>query len=334
MDAPPSRPRVGISACLLGHPVRHTGNHSHDAALTTTFAPHVEWVPVCPEVEVGMGTPRESVHLEASDGAPRLVAPRSGIDWTDDMVRYAHARIAGLRALGLHGYILKKSSPTCGMAHVRVHWPDATDPNHRVKNIGRGVFADALLRLWPELPVEEEGRLRNLRLREHFVERVFAYHRWCAFLDGSPGPGELVAFHAAHRLTLHAHSPALAKRLGRTVAEAGRGAFEARLSEYGAWFAECLRAPATMARHGEVLARLYGRIKGALPPEERREFVELIEGFRRGRIPLAVPLTLLRHHLRTRPDAWVLAQTYLAPYPEALRLRSALLEPRASHLGG
>ncbi|HWG89674.1 MAG TPA: DUF523 and DUF1722 domain-containing protein [Candidatus Thermoplasmatota archaeon] len=326
-------PRLGISACLLGDAVRYNGGHARDVVLTETFAPYFDWVPVCPEVEVGMGAPRETVHLEATEGArsPRLVAPKSGTDWTDRMRAYSEARVAALRAQGLHGYILKKDSPSCGMERVRVHFPAA---EHAVKRTGRGLFAEALLRAWPQLPVEEEGRLRNLALRENFVERVYCYQRWTRFLETRPRPGDLVEFHKAHRYALRAHSPRRAKALGQLVAHAGVGDFDGLLRAYGDGFMACLREPATVKRHADVLYHLLGYVKGYLGPEQKREVVDLVEDFRLGRVPLVVPLALLKHHLREHPDPWVAAQIYLDPYPAELRLRSHLLEPRSDHLGG
>ena len=168
-----SKPRVGISACLLGQEVRYDGGHKRDAFLTDILGRYVEWVPVCPEVELGMGTPRPPIRLERRGGEIRLVMPSTGGDYTDAMRAYAERRADALAKLDLDGYILKKDSPSCGMERVEVHHGSGAPSND-----GRGLFAAALIARLPDLPFEEEGGLRDPLLRESFVRRVFArYHR-------------------------------------------------------------------------------------------------------------------------------------------------------------
>ena len=194
--------RIGISACLLGRAVRYDGGHKRDAFLVETFGRCVEWVPVCPEVELGLGVPRPTLRLERHGGNVRLVVPKTGEDHTDAMHRYASKRVTQLSDDDLCGYVLKKDSPSCGMERVKVYGADAVPSRS-----GRGVFAEALMRRYPNLPVEEEGRLNDPLLRENFVERVFAYHRLRTLFTGRWKLGDLVAFHTAHKLQLMAHAP-------------------------------------------------------------------------------------------------------------------------------
>ena len=175
---PMPRPRVGISRCLLGDEVWYDGGHKQDPLLLEMLGPYVEWLPVCPEVEVGMSTPREPIHLVAAfDGVRsgehcvRLVGVSSGRDWTDAMDQWRRARVRELAEAELSGYVLKQDSPSCGMQGVRVQSDTGVVPT------GRGLFAQALLEALPALPIEEEGGLRNSRVREEFLARVFAYHR-------------------------------------------------------------------------------------------------------------------------------------------------------------
>jgi uncharacterized protein YbbK (DUF523 family) len=209
--------RVGISSCLLGQKVRYDGGHKRDAFLTDVFGPFVEWVPVCPEVEFGMGIPRESIRLVRDGEDVRLVGERSRTDYTATMRPWVRKRARELEKFDLCGYVLKKDSPSCGMERVRVY-----DANGVPSKTGRGLFADALISHFEALPVEEEGRLNDARLRENFVERVFAYHRLRALFSGRWTLGKLVAFHTAHKLQLLAHSPAGYRELGRLVASARR----------------------------------------------------------------------------------------------------------------
>jgi uncharacterized protein YbgA (DUF1722 family)/uncharacterized protein YbbK (DUF523 family) len=312
-----ARPRLGISACLLGHEVRYDGGHKRDAFLTETLGQFVDWVPVCPEVEAGLGIPRESIRLEGDPAAPRLVGTRSGTDHTGPMNRYARARAEQIARLDLSGYVLKKDSPSCGMERVRVY-PPAGAPSRR----GTGLFARALAERLPLLPLEEEGRLHDPGLRENFVERVFAYERWKRFLAERPTRGGLVAFHTAHKLLLLAHDPAAYRRLGRIVAEAKGRPLRAVVADYGAGMMLALRRAATPPRHANVLEHMLGYVSGDLAPAERQEMVEVIADYRRGLVPLVVPLTLLKHHVRRLGVAYLAGQVYLDPHPKELMLRN------------
>jgi uncharacterized protein YbgA (DUF1722 family)/uncharacterized protein YbbK (DUF523 family) len=306
-----------VSACLLGHEVRWDAGHKRDPFLTDLLAAHVAWVPVCPEVELGLGVPRETIRLEGDPRAPRLVAPRSGADHTDAMRAWARARVERLACEDLDGYVFKKDSPSCGMERVRVFGRAGT-PARR----GVGLFARVLMERLPLLPVEEEGRLHDAGLRERFVERVFAYARWKRFRAARPGRRALVAFHTAHELQLLAHAPAAYGRLGRLVAGAKGRPLAAVVDAYGRGFMRALGVPATRGRHANVLEHVLGHLSSGLAPVERRELVSLIADYRRGLVPLVVPLTLVRHHVRRLGLAWLAGQAYLDPHPKELMLRN------------
>lgn len=309
--------RIGISSCLLGQEVRFDGGHKHDTLITETLGRFFQWVPVCPEMEIGLGTPRESLRLVGITESPRLIAPRSGHDHTERMNRWAKGRLDQLQALELHGYILKKDSPSCGMERVRVYGESG-----RPQKNGRGLFAAALLERFPLLPVEEEGRLHDLPIRENFVEQVFAYHRWTSFRGGQPRPRDLVAFHMRHKLALLAHDEPTYRRMGRLVARAGSTNMGVLLEAYGELLMTALKARATPRKHANVLYHLAGYLKQGLDPGDRAELRDCIESYRRRLVPLVVPITLLKHHFRRHPVPWVLGQTYLNPYPDELMLRN------------
>jgi uncharacterized protein YbbK (DUF523 family)/uncharacterized protein YbgA (DUF1722 family) len=309
MTAPP-RIRLGVSACLLGESVRYDGGHKRDAFLTDVLGPHVEWVPVCPEVELGLGVPRPTLRLTGRPAAPRLVEDASGEDLTARMWQYAEARVVELERLALDGYVLKRSSPSCGLFGVPVY----REPGTRGA-AGRGLFAAALVERLPMLPVEEEGRLADGALRERFIERVFAMARWRAFRAERPRARDLVAFHAAQKYAVLAHSPLHYTRLGRLVARAGR---VPALDEYGRLLMEALAVRATRGRHANVLQHLAGYVKRDLAADERAELAKVIEEYRRGLVPLVVPITLVHRHARRLGRDELLAQVYLSPPPKEL----------------
>jgi uncharacterized protein YbgA (DUF1722 family)/uncharacterized protein YbbK (DUF523 family) len=309
--------RIGVSACLLGEEVRFDGGHKRDDFLTTVLGPFVEWVPVCPEVEIGLGVPRDTLRLVGDERTPRLVVQRTGEDLTARMQRFAADRVRDLEALQLDGYVLKRASPSCGLFGVRVYTSGGSS-----RGTGRGLFADELARRLPMLPFEEEGRLNDAHLRENFIERVFAAARWRAFVARRPRPRDLVALHAAEKFAILAHSPARYGQLGRLVATAGRTLTHEKLDAYGRLLAQARTARATRARHANVLQHLAGFFKRDLAGDERAELAEIITDYRAGLVPLVVPLTLIRHHVRRFGIAYLADQTYLNPHPKELMLRN------------
>jgi uncharacterized protein YbgA (DUF1722 family)/uncharacterized protein YbbK (DUF523 family) len=269
-------------------------------------------------VEIGLGTPREAIRLVGDSDRPRLVGARSGDDHTRSMETYARRKARELDALDLCGYVLKKDSPSCGLERVRVHPEDGGV----VRRDGRGVFARALVEHAPLLPVEEEGRLADARLRENWVERVFAYRRFKDLRASRFRRAAVVAFHTAHKFQILAHDEGRYRRLGRLVAAVGDATPAAFYDAYGTLFMEALAVPATTRRHVNVLEHVAGFVSDRIAVDERKELVEVIADFRKGLVPLVVPLTLLRHHARRHAVDYVLGQTYLEPHPKELMLRN------------
>jgi uncharacterized protein YbgA (DUF1722 family)/uncharacterized protein YbbK (DUF523 family) len=309
--------RVGVSTCLLGREVRFNGGHKLDHYVTDLLARYFEFVPVCPELEVGMGVPREPVRLVGDPAAPRMVGVDSGEDWTERMNAYARDRVARLERLELSGYILKNRSPSCGMERVKVY----TDKGMPTKG-GRGLFAAALLDALPLLPVEEEGRLNDAGLRENFVVRVFAYHRLQTLFRGGFQRGEVVAFHAAEKYLLLAHSPAHYEELGRLVARIKQLAPAEFRDLYCAGYMAALQERATVGKNVNVLHHIVGFLRESLSGDARAQILRVIEDYRAELVPLIVPLTLIHHYLQLHGVEYMLNQVYLRPSPKELMLRN------------
>jgi uncharacterized protein YbgA (DUF1722 family)/uncharacterized protein YbbK (DUF523 family) len=312
-----TKPKVGISACLLGENVRYDGGHKREPFLSEVFGRCVEWLAVCPELEAGMGVPREPVRLVALISAPKLLAEKSGTDWTAAMNDFAARRIAALKQLTLSGYIFKKDSPSCGVERVRVY-RGAGAP----RKDGRGLFAAALIQALPLLPVEEEGRLHDPKLRENFIDRVFAYQRWQDLGMERKSLQALVRFHTRHKLLLLAHSERHYRELGRLVAASKEMPSAEVYREYGRLFMAALAIHATPKQHANVLEHMLGYFSGALSPSERREIVELINEYRHRLIPLIVPITLIRHFVNKYGIEYLQQQVYFVPSPPELMLRN------------
>jgi uncharacterized protein YbgA (DUF1722 family)/uncharacterized protein YbbK (DUF523 family) len=314
-----SRIRIGISACLLGQEVRFDGGHKRDPFLTDILGPHVEWVPVCPEVEVGMGTPRETLRLVRPQGSSelRMVTTRTGVDYTDRMNRWSSVRVEELAAENLCGYVLKKDSPSCGVERVKVYGADDVP-----ERSGRGLFAAILKSRFTSLPVEEEARLSDPRLRENFIERVFAYRRLKDLFESKWTAASLVRFHTAHKMALLAHSTVRYNELGRLVAASKDLARRDLRDRYERLFMHTLAIIATPGKHANVLTHMAGHLKHEIDDGSRVELCDSIAQYRKGLIPLVVPLTLLRHHVRVHDMKYLAGQVYLEPHPRELMLRN------------
>ena len=299
------RLRIGVSACLVGQPVRFDGGHRRDD-FVTALGRVAELVPVCPEIELGLGAPRESLRLIRRGPEVALVAPASGRDLTEAMRRFAAARAVELAGADLDGFILKKDSPSCGLGRVRIY-REAGPPERN----GRGLFAEALIAANPLLPVEEEGRLRDEALRESFLRRLVIHHRLRRLFAADWRLRELIAFHASVKLDLLACSPAAYRALGRLVAHAATLDPARLAADYSAALMNALAPVPTRGRHVNVLQHLAGYFHDATTADERRELGERISAYAAGREPRETPLDLLRHHARRRSIPWLSAQTYL-----------------------
>ncbi|GAB4239943.1 MAG: DUF523 and DUF1722 domain-containing protein [Deltaproteobacteria bacterium] len=311
-----SRVRLLVSACLLGEKVRYDGQHKYDPFLVETLGPFVEWERVCPESDSGMPTPRPSMHLVGDPKAPRLVS-RTGADVTAKMKRFIDRKLKELENVELCGYVCKKDSPSSGMARVKVY-----DESGNAARTGAGLFTAAFMERFPLVPVEEEGRLNDARLRECFIERVFCRRRFLDLVADGRRSGRLVEFHADHKFLLLAHGRAGYAGLGRLVASAKQYRPDALFAAYEKGFMETLARPATVKKHTDVLQHMLGCFKEQLTRDEKAELLETIESYRGGQVPLIVPVTLVKHYVRKYEVAYLSRQIYLSPYPAELMLRN------------
>lgn len=310
------RIRVGISSCLLGKSVRYDSGHKQNPYITQILCRFFEFVPTCPEVAIGLGVPRPPIRLRGDAENPRAVGVTdSTFDVTDKLDDYA--RSWGKAARAFSGYIFKRGSPSCGMERVKVFDSKGTQSSH-----GAGIFSRRLMQKLPLMPVEEEGRLTDPVLRENFITRVYVYHRWQRMQQESLTAGRLVEFHTRHKMLIRAHGEVGYQRLGRLVAEAGTRDLQDLAEQYLDALMRAIRRPATRKQHSNVLSHLAGYLKRDIDAGDKAELVRVIDDYRLGRVPLVVPITMLKHHFRRRPDPYVGHQFYLQPHPEELQLRN------------
>ncbi|MCL2917427.1 YbgA family protein [Shewanella litorisediminis] len=311
----PDRIQIGISACLLGEKVRFDGGHKNSAYCQQELKPHFDFVPVCPEMAIGMGAPRKSIRQVRIDGEIRVRSADGSLDVTEPLQAFCDQKADGLGFLS--GYLFCAKSPTCGMERVPVYKADGSGGFKE----GVGVFAAALMKRFPHLPVEEEGRLHDLVIRENFFTRVYAYHDWhCMRLKGLSRKA-LTDFHARYKYLLLSHSPAIYRTLGPLLA--GEGELEAVAEAYFNGFMSALEQKASRRNHTSALQHIQGYFKKFLSGSQKAELSDAILAYRQGVQPLLVPITLIRHYLREHPNDYIASQVYLNPHPDSLRLRYA-----------
>lgn len=307
--------RIGISRCLLGDHVRYDGSHKRDSFLADVLGRYVEWVPVCPEVEAGLGTPREAMRLVGDVRHPRLVTIKSENDHTSALETMAEKRIEELKELDLSGYMFKKDSPSCGVERVRIYNGHGTPSRN-----GVGLFARAFMKQFPLIPVEEEGRLCDPALRENFIERVFCYRRYQDLVNGGVTRQTMIRFHTIHKLLLLAHSQQHYQLLGRLVGRAQQYRPKELALKYGELFMKALAVKATVRKHVNVLQHMLGYFKQRLSSPEKAELLGVIDDYHRGLTPLIVPLTLIKHYVQSFDVGYIRDQIYLNPHPKELML--------------
>ncbi|MFL1467651.1 YbgA family protein [Marinobacter sp. HN1S83] len=308
---------VGISTCLLGKEVRHDGGHKHSRYCTQVLSKHFEFRSICPELEAGLGVPRPAIHLREYPEGLRLIETKGTADHTDAMQSFIDEVLPSLAHL--RGYILMAKSPSCGMERIKIH----NEEGRVVHRDGRGMFAEALIKAFPLMPVEEEGRLNDDMLRENFIERVFAYDDWMQNVAGDKlSPQALIEFHTRHKFQLLAHSERIYRQLGPMLGDLKSGPLPDLADRYIYSFMEAMSQKVSRGSHVNAMQHLMGYLRDSMADEDRKVLMEQIDAYHRGEVPLVVPMTLLRMAQRREPVDYLHTQRYLTPYPDELGLRN------------
>ncbi len=307
---------IGISSCLLGENVRFDGGHKQHSYVQQTLGEYFEFKPFCPEVAIGLGIPRKPIRLVRQPDSEEIRCVSTvdaSQDYTDQLSDIARQQEHWQG--DLCGYILKRGSPSCGMERVKVYGAKGMPIND-----GAGIYAASMMKAFPELPCEEEGRLGDSRLRENFIQRVYVMWRWRQFLGNGATVGKLVDFHARHKLIIMSHDQQGYRNLGKLVASIRKENLREMLPVYLADLMKTLKKIASVGNHVNVLQHIQGFLKQNLDSDDKQELMQCIEEYRRGIVPLIVPITLLNHHFRRNPDAYIERSWYMKPYPAELSL--------------
>ena len=309
--------KIGISSCLMGEKVRFDSGHKRNAYINGILANFFEFTTFCPEVEIGLSIPREPIRLVTLNDKVHCVGTRNPeLDVTEDLYKSADEQQAWHRQLC--GYILKKGSPSCGMERVRLYKGDIPE------RIGVGLYAERLMRNFPNLPVEEEGRLEDPVLRENFIQRVYIYSRWQNLMEQAISMKSLTLFHAQHKYIYMSHDQSMARQLGSWLAESHKTDLDTLTTQYPLKMMTLLKHRATRKNHVNTLQHIQGYLKNHLDAGDKQELTTNIKQYREGLLPLIVPITLLRHHFRRYPNNYISNSYYMQPHPAELMLLNSL----------
>jgi len=312
---------IGISACLLGQNVRHNGGHKLSSYCRDVLGPWFDYRPVCPEMSIGLGTPRPTIRLVDSEGKSQAVqsADKNGDaerDVTDALAsvatRYDQTQPA------LCGFIFMEKSPSCGVWRVKRY----NDKGNALPSDGRGIFAQRMMELRPDMPVEEAGRLNDADLRESFIVRVFASYDWQTQVLTNPNLHNLIRFWTRYKYLVLAHDEKIYRQLGPLLAKADKQNLLTLATEFFRLLLQALATPSTRKGNVNALEHLRGFIKEFADPVEKASMTRSINDYRKGVVPLIVPLSLLRHLLDRYPVDYAREQQFLQPYPDELSLRN------------
>ena len=310
--------KIGVSSCLLGEKVRWNGDHKKDHYVSGVLANYFEYVSICPEIEVGMGVPRETVALYGNPEKSQMISKKTQIDWTSPMKNYIKNCLKSLAHDDLCGYIFKSKSPSCGLGRIPVY---SEFGSNKVRH-GSGMFAQAFTKAFPLIPKEDEGRLNDPKIRDNFIVRVFSFYRLQTLFNKQFSLGALVEFHTQQKFLLLAHSRKHYDTLGKLVAKSKSMGRTVLKKKYGEIFMAALEFKATPKKNTDVLLHMMGFFKKILSKGEKEYILSTIEDYRKELLPLIVPITLIRHHVNKHNIEYLMRQVYLNPHPKELMLRN------------
>lgn len=310
---------VGVSSCVLGKPVRFDGGHKKNQFVTSELEPYFDFLPVCPEVEMGLTVPRPTIRLTKVNDNIRLTETKNeSVDHTERLIMYTKKKLDDIQSVNLCGYIVCAKSPTCGMERVKIY------SNHMAEKSGVGLYTQALMQRFPWLPVEEDGRLHDPVLRENFISRIYCLYDFRMNVEPDPSVKNLIDFHSRYKLTLMAHHPQSYKSLGQMVARISDCDLDAFIEKYRVLFMSALCHRISRKNNTNVLMHIQGYFKRVLTKEQKQELATLIDSYRLGHLPLLAPITLIKHYLTMYPDEYLQTQKFLEPHPQELRLHYGL----------
>lgn len=314
------KPKIAISSCLLGELVRYNKNHCRDKWVANELSKYAEFVPFCPEMEMGLGVPREEIHLYFNPDERdkiKLKGKVSGQELTDKAIETATLINQRLKESAIDGFILTKKSPSCGIDHVKT--VNIDNPQDVTRSAG--MYAKSAQDFFPHIPKIDSGRILNLELREHYIKAVYAHYR---FRQLAPKASELQAFHQHYKYILMEHSPANLKEMGQLVANHNNDNIEIIMKKYYELFFTTLKIEATKKKRYNALMHVLGYFKKELGQEEKKEVLSIFDEYSSGITSYSTLLRYLELLTKAHKQEYLQDQLFFAPYPKELALNRFL----------
>ena len=311
--------KIGVSACLQGQAVRYDGSAKRKQHILTQLAEHMTLESVCPEISIGLPVPRATIRLVGDIANTRLVDSKTQTeDQTDAMIAFADKYAKDNTQLS--GYIGVKQSPSCGYDRVKRY----NDKSNIAGQDTKGLFIQQLLKAYPLLPIEEDGRLNDAQIRENFVKRVYTYHQWQQLVASGISHKKLQQFWVKHKYSLMAHDIIAYQEIGKLLANTKKEPLETIAETFITLLMNGLKKVATRKKNANVLHHIAGYLKRDLASSDKQELDTIIHHYREQQVPLIVPITMLKHHLHHHKIDYIEQQMYMQPYPETLALRNTI----------
>jgi uncharacterized protein YbgA (DUF1722 family)/uncharacterized protein YbbK (DUF523 family) len=302
------KPKIVISRCFF-ESVRYDGDITSDP-FVEKLKKYIEPITFCPEVALGLGIPRPRIFIAKIKNTERLIQPETGRDLTEDMIKLCKEALAKFKEVD--GFLLKAKSPSCGVRSTKLY------QNERVIGKTSGFFARLVERTFPYLPLEDEGRLKDSKIRDHFLTRIFAFAELRELLQ-DPSPSKLVRFHTRYKYLLMSYDQLALKKLGQIVASSNNS-FQEKLLLYKEYFYKAFKRKTNVRRHINTLQHIFRHLSKGLSFKEKEHFFELLEKFQKGLVELTTLLELLKSWTIRFEKDYFLFQSYLEPYPRELLL--------------
>jgi uncharacterized protein YbgA (DUF1722 family)/uncharacterized protein YbbK (DUF523 family) len=310
-----SKPKLGISECLLGSEVRFNGGHKKSKYCTDVLSEYFDYQAICPEVLIGLPTPRKAIRMVDDAGRTKVIATDNpDKDYMQDLTDLATKMAPSLTKLS--GYIFMQQSPSCGVGSAKLY----NDKGHPSTK-SNGAFAEKIMAALPLLPVTEEGRLNDAGIRENFIASVYAYAEWQQDISVNLSAQKLLNFHYKHKLKLFAHNEQAANELGLLLSDLKGKDLSAVANHYITVFMHAIKKPITRKRHANILVKLQRFLKNHISVPEKNELNALLGHYRSGVVPLVVPMTLLRFLMRKYEQLDALSMSHIYPMELGLENR-------------
>lgn len=291
---------IGISSCLLGNKVRYDGSHKRNRIITEELSHFFEFQPFCPEVAIGLGTPRPTIRLIERENIIEVVNPNTQEKYSKNLKHYAQS----VSKQDFDGFLFKKDSPTCGAYRVKVYHPNG----HRLHSNGQGAFAEQFMKNNPNVPIEEEGRLNDIGLKNNFINRVILF----GDIKNVNNIQELINFHTVNKFTLYCYNQILVKELGRLIANNKKTAFDSIKKHYTDILMQGTIKPPKKGNQINSMMHMMGFLKEVLSKKEKEDLLRLINLYNEDQVSIMVPLSILRFLINSKGTQYIKNQSYIS----------------------